>query len=93
MNKQISNGDAWCVIILAAEKIGYKSSCKDMAEQKLYHGRKIEACQIGVLNQEMSRLHNLIAEKGIEEVKKANAEAEKIMCELSKWVDYERQGI
>lgn len=84
MNKQISNGDAWCVIILAAEKIGYKSSYKDLAKQRLYHKREIEARQIGVLNQEMSRLHNLIAAKGIEEVKKANAEAEKIIHELSK---------
>lgn len=77
MNRQISNGDAWCVIILAAEKIGYKSSYKDLAKQRLYHKEEIEACQIGVLNQEMSRLHDLIAAKGIEEVKKANAEAEK----------------
>ncbi len=84
MNKQISNGDAWCVIVLAAEKIGYKSTCKELAEQKLYHGREIEACQIVQISNETARLHNLIAEKGIKEVKKANAEAEKIIHELSK---------
>ena len=84
MNKQISNGDAWCVIILAAEKIGYKSTCKELAEQRLYHRRQIEACQIVQISNETARLHNLIAEKGIEETNKANAEAEKIMCELSK---------
>lgn len=84
MNKQISNGDAWCVIVLAAEKIGYKSTCKELAEQKLYHGREIEACQIVQISNETARLHNLIAEKGIKEVKKVNAEAEKIIHELSK---------
>lgn len=83
MNKQISNGDRWCVMVLAAEKIGYKSTCKELAEQRLYHRRQIEACQIVQISDETARLHNLIAAKGIEEVKKANAEAEKILCELS----------
>ena len=69
---------------LGPEKIGYKSTCKELAEQRLYHRRQIEACQIVQISDETARLHNLIAAKGIEEVKKANAEAEKIIHELSK---------
>lgn len=78
----ISNGIAWCVIILAGMRLGYhvQGLAEKIAYAVLYEGFQMSQNDIGYMEWQSNFMNSQIAENG--RIDKANEVAIQIMKEL-----------
>ena len=80
MEKLIRNDNAWSVMIITGDKLGYKSEALELAKKVLLEHYSLYPSQIPFFSGEATRIHNLIAYD--KKVYKANEMAQCIIKEL-----------
>lgn len=76
----IRNDNAWCVMIIVGDRLGYKSEALELAKRVVFEHYSLYPSQIPFLSGEATRIHNLIADD--KKYDEANRIAENVIEEL-----------
>lgn len=80
MEQIIRNDNAWCVMIIVGDRLGYKSGALELAKKVVTEHYNLYPSQIPFLSGEATRIHNLIADD--KKYDEANRIAENVIEEL-----------